>query len=214
MTINNKLVQRYYDKLSKNLTNPLQTRNKAKDFSKYDVDLLKRLSGQEKSLLDLGSGTGLLINNLHENFKNILAVEKYPEFSRFIDCSKNIEVKNIDLLQFETSNRFDVISAFGVLNFFSGDETVELYRKIIRAMHPDSIFVLKHQMGIKDDVVIEGWSDELQCDYYSEYRHVDRERAILRECGFNVDEQLDIYPDEYNRFENTRFFAFVCSCSR
>lgn len=213
MTIDNKKAQRYYNELSKQLTDPLQTRNKAKDFSEYDIGLMRRLSGREKTLLDLGSGTGLLINHLQEDFKSILAVEKYPEFSKFIDCSTNIEVVNADLLEFETADRFDVVSAFGVLNFFCGREAKQLYQKISRVMQPWGVFVLKHQMGIDADVVVEGWSEELQCDYFSEYRHVVREVKLLRECGFSVNEQLDIYPDEYNRFTNTRFFALTCSRS-
>ncbi|MBF8998053.1 methyltransferase, partial [Francisella tularensis] len=68
----NKKIEAYYDILSRKIKSPYETRNKSKDFSQYDIFLVKKLADRSKNLLDLGSGTGLLINSIHNCFKKIV----------------------------------------------------------------------------------------------------------------------------------------------
>ncbi len=208
----NKNIGEYYQKMADNITDPKETRNKAKDFSKFDIKLIKMLADTKKTLLDLGSGTGLLINNLEFDFKQITAVEKYPEFSKFILESPYIKVINEDLLTFEITDDslFDIVSLFGVMNFFDNVETKMIYSKIYSYLADDGVLVVKNQMGIKNDVIVNGFSEELKTNYYSEYRHVDSEITLLGDIGFVDIEKIDIYPPEYNRWDNTHFYALVC----
>ena len=208
--IKNKNAISYYDKLAKKITKPDETRNKAKDFSKYDIDFIKRFSGADKSLLDLGSGTGLLVNHLTSHFKEIVAVEKYSEFSKFITNTPNIKVVNSDIIEFETDRCFDLISLFGVMNYFNKEEAICIYKQTISSLEDKGKLIVKNQMGIDNDIVIDGFSEELQTDYYSEYRHVDKEIALLKSIGFRNIELVDIYPEVYNRWDNTHFYALVC----
>ena len=208
--INNKQVIDYYNKMAKNIKNQGETRNKAKDFSKYDISFMKKFSNPNKTLLDLGSGTGLLINHLIPNFKEIIAVEKYAEFSKFIIESPNLKVINIDLMKFKTNRTFDYVSLFGVMNYFNQDEAVNIYKKILILLKEDGKLIIKNQMGISNDVIINGFSKELQANYYSEYRHIDKEIQLLKDIGFINIEVIDIYPKEFNRWENTHFYALVC----
>jgi len=202
----NEKIFKYYDKLSKKAINPLVTRNKAKDSTPYDVDFIKKFADKEKVLLDLGSGTGLIINNLVENFKKIIAVEKYKEFSKFID--KRIKVINRDLKEFNFNLNFDIITIFGVMNYFSYSEAEELYNKIYNSF--DGILIIKNQFGVKEDVIVDGFSEELNEYYFSEYRALDKEIELLKKTGFFVKDVVDIYPKEYNRWDNTHFYAIVC----
>ena len=208
----NKNIFQYYDKLAKKITDPKETRNKAKDFSKYDINLMRSLAGKDMNLLDLGSGTGLLINNLIDDFKQITAVEKYPEFSKFITQADNLEIINQDLLALDIpkTERYDVVSLFGVMNYFDGKEAEQLYRKIKDYIKKEGVLVVKNQFGINEDVIVNGYSEELKADYYSEYRHVEKEKRLLKETGFSNIETIDIYPPEYNRWDNTHFYALVC----
>jgi len=206
----NKKIQQYYDKMAKRITDPKETRNKALDFSEYDIGLMKKLSGKEKRLLDLGSGTGLLINYLYEDFGQIIAVEKYEAFSKFIEVKDNIEVINDDLLNVELESAcYDIVSLFGVMNYFNPDEAKKIYDKAYTALKPGGMIVVKNQFGLKEDVIVEGYSKELQTDYFSHYRQVDAEMELLKEIGFCDIEKIDIYPAKYNRWDNTHFFALL-----
>ncbi len=208
----NKNIEKYYTKMAKTIIDPKATRNNAKDFSEYDIKIMKRIANKEKTLLDLGSGTGLLINHLYGDFKQITAVEKYPDFSKFIVKSPNIKIITDDLLNLENldSMKYDVVSLFGVMNYFDSAESQTIYKKVYGFLRNGGILVVKNQMGIEQDVIINGYSEELKTNYYSEYRQVDKEVDLLEKVGFSNIEKVDIYPPEYNRWDNTHFYAFVC----
>lgn len=202
----NEKIFNYYDELSKKADNPLITRNKAKDFTKYDVELIKRFKDKEKILLDVGSGTGLSINYLVNDFKKIIAIEKYKEFSKFID--KKIEVINKDILECKFNFEFDMATLFGVMNYFSFEEAKIIYERLFKRMQK-GIIIVKNQFATKEDVIIDGFSKELNSYYFSEYRHIDKEINLLKQIGFKVKDVVDIYPAEYNRWDNTHFYAIV-----
>ena len=201
----------YYGKLAQNITSATQTRNKAPDFSKYDVEFVKRFSGQEKTLLDLGAGTGLLINHLVQDFAEIVAVEKYKNFSDFITRADNVRVLNADLMSFKTDEQFDVITIYGVMNFFNASEASKIYSRVRHWLKPAGILLVKHQMGRYEDVIVDGVSSELSTRYYSDYRWVEHEVKLLSDAGFHVNNVVDIYPPEFNRWDNTHFYALECS---
>ncbi|MBN3682019.1 methyltransferase, partial [Francisella tularensis subsp. holarctica] len=47
----NKKIEAYYDILSRKIKSPYETRNKSKDFSQYDIFLVKKLADRSKNLL-------------------------------------------------------------------------------------------------------------------------------------------------------------------
>jgi cyclopropane fatty-acyl-phospholipid synthase-like methyltransferase len=203
----NKNIEEYYLKMAEKITDPKATRNNAKDFTEFDVKLMKDFADKNKTLLDMGSGTGLLINNLIDSFKHITAIEKYPNFSKFITKSHKIKLITEDLLDLGDigNNEFDVVSLLGVMNYFSIEEAKYLYDKSISYLKKGGALIVKNQFGINEDVIIDGYSEELKTDYYSEYRQVDKEIQLLESIGFHSIEKIDIYPPEYNRWGNTHF---------
>jgi len=210
--MSNQYIHGYYEEMAKNIKSPLETRNKAKDFTRFDVALMKNFANKNRDLLDLGSGTGLLINPLNNDFRTIVAVEKYKAFSDFIIRTPTIEVINSDILDLENNRSFDVVSIFGVMNFFNSTEANLIYKKVAGYLRKnnESVAIVKHQMGLEETFTVNGWSEELNKDYYAEYRHVDIEIAMLSQAGFSRIEKVDVYPKEYNRWENTHFYALVC----
>ncbi len=206
----NAKIHDYYTKLANRIQSPTETRNKASDFSHFDIAFVQRYADKKFSLLDLGAGTGLLINSLTERFARILAVEKYPEFSKFIKAADNLRVINSDLLVFAETERFDRITIFGVMNFFNEKEAAAIYQKARNCMKPDGLMLVKHQMGCDGDVTVDGYSQELDTNYYSEYRWFKNEVKLINQAGFDVIETVDIYPPEFNRWNNTHFYALVC----
>lgn len=209
--MSNKQIHNYYEKMASRIQSPIETRNKAKDFSQFDIDFALRYANPEKTLLDLGAGSGLLVNHLVGKFKHIHAVEKYANFAKFIARDPSITVTVDDVLTFDTEDKYDIVSAFGLLNFFSEEEAQLLFGKIYKFTLDSGMAIVKHQMGVKETVVVDGYSEELGQPYYSEYRHVDHERELVLQAGFSDVEVVDIYPAEYNRWPNTHFYAFVCT---
>lgn len=205
----NEKIRPYYDKMASRISNPLETRNKAPDFSRFDVAYMQAFLNPGHDLLDLGAGSGLLLNHISGGFRRVVAVELYPEFSRYITPGEHITIVNADILSFDTGERFDTVILFGVMNFFSREEALSIYRKVFRFTRPGGHMIVKNQMGMSGDVIVDRFSEELQQDYYSEYRSVASETSLMREAGFEVLRVDDIYPDEFNRWPNTRFKAIL-----
>jgi len=207
----NKDVIEYYDKMASSIKAPTETRNKAKDFSQFDIDFMLQRASLNKRLLDLGSGTGLLVNHLVDRFRSITAIEKYPEFSKYIDSSK-VTIINTDLLELTLADsEFDITSLFGVMNCFNFIEAETIYRNIHSYLKTGGQLVVKNQFGVEDDVTVSGHSEEIGTEYFSNYRHIDKEIALLEFCGFSDIQSFDIYPADYNRWENTHFFALTAT---
>lgn len=199
----------YFSELSKRIQTPLETRNKAPDSSEIDVAFMQRFVGQGFSLLDLGSGTGLLLNEIKNGFSHITAVEKFESLSRFICEDSSIEIINEGILELKLNKEYDVISAFGIMNLFSSAEAEAVYLKCRDWCVEGGCIVIKHQMGIAETVLVKGHSAELGTDYFSEYRTVDNEISLLESAGFVVTGTYDYYPARFNRWPNTRFLAII-----
>ena len=207
----NRKIKDYYEKLAGGITSATETRNKAPDFSAYDIAFVKQFADSRKSLLDMGAGTGLLLNQISECFQAVTAVELYPEFSKFITPKPHLHVVNQDILDFETTKIFDIVIAFGVMNFFSTTEAEKLYKQFFKFTTQGGTLIIKNQMGVVEDVIVDKHSEELGHHYYSEYRTASHESKLISAAGFSINDVHDIYPDQFNRWPNTRFKCIVAS---
>lgn len=205
----NFLIRPYYNKMAEKIDSPLATRNKSPDFTAFDVSLMKGYSVSSGSILELGAGTGLLLNEIMDGYARVVAVEMYPEFSRFIRRDDHVSVYNVDILDFQTSECFDVVIMFGVANFFSEDEVSRVYKRSLSWLKTGGRLIIKHQMGRHEDVQVSGFSEELQAEYYSEYRTLERECALLSSAGYQIERTGPVYPSEFNRWPNTYFMFIV-----
>lgn len=208
--MSNKLAKEYWNK--KACDNPTPTTikvNAINDFTQIDADFIMKYANLNSTILDLASGTGLTINKYYEKVRRIVAVELCKQFSDFIVNSPNVEIVNCDVACFDTKERFDIINMFGIVSYFDEKEILELYRKYKSFLKPTGHLIIKNQFGVKDDVVVNGYSEELRMNYYSEYRHLDKEIEILKNVGYKDIQVTDIYPSEANRWNNTHFYAIV-----
>lgn len=205
----NSNAMRFYDNLSARIEAPEETKNKAKDGSLIDRQFILECASNKNSLLDLGAGTGLLINGLVDHFGRVVAVEKFSEFSRFISPKDHLKVINEDLISFETDDKFTTVTIFACLNYFNFFEAVSIYRKAWRALDAGGVLIVKHQMGLHDTVVVNRISEDLGQYYFSQYRALRDELTILELIGFSDINYFDIYPPEYNLHANTHYFAIT-----
>jgi cyclopropane fatty-acyl-phospholipid synthase-like methyltransferase len=168
--------------------------------TEFDINFLKRYARTNKILLDLGAGTGATINELTNDFKKIIAIEKFEEFSKFID--NKIEVLNLDLNEIEVLPKADIVTAFGVFNHFDEQQVKNIYKKVFTSLSEGGIFIVKHAMGLKNDVFYE--TDK----YWAVYRKLTREIDFFIESGFSLLKVENIYNDLYKN-EKTNYFAIV-----
>ncbi len=179
------------------------------DYTPIDAEFILNYSDKNTEILDLGSGTGLIINKIFDKVKSIDCIEPFKEFSAHIINSDNISVNNINIIDFDTEKTYDIVSIFGLIQYFNQDETREIYKKCLKWLKPKGKIIIKNQFGINDDVLVEGYSEEQKTDYFSQYRYIEKEINMLKDIGFKDIETFDIYPPEANRWENTHFYAIV-----
>jgi aspartate racemase len=201
----------FYNNLSATIQAPEETKNKAIDGSAIDRQFILDHSPNKNSLLDLGAGTGLLVNGLIDHFDRVVAVEKFPSFSRFIQNSDNLKIINNDLIFFDPSEKFSTVTIFACLNYFNFFEATAIYRKAWKALSDGGTLIVKHQMGVNDTVLINRVSKELGQYYFSQYRSLRDEMAMLSLIGFSEIRSFDIYPADYNLHSNTHYFAITAT---
>lgn len=182
---------------------------KNSDFSALDAAFIRARATKESDLLDLGSGTGLIVNKLYPYVKSIMAVEPFPEFTKFIVQSENVSVVHADIFEFASGKQFDIITLFALMHYFDAEQAALIYKKYVPLLKPGGIMLIKNQFGVHEDVTVDGFSEELKTNYHAQYRHIDKEVALLESVGLGKIEVIDIYPPEHNRWENTHFYALV-----
>lgn len=207
MGLNNKAIL-FFDDLGKKIKNPLETKNLLPDTSDIDCKFILENKNGSNKILDLGSGTGLVINKLIGHFSKIIVVEINDEFSKFIIKDKSIEIIKSNLLIFHSTQRFPLITMFAVSNYFDKNEVKRVYKNIHEMLESKGRFILKAQYAYLEDVRID-YSKDLGSAYFSEYRLIGKELNLLASLGFKLVSVTDIYPPEYNIHNNTHFFAII-----
>ena len=182
---------------------------KNSDFSDIDTAFIRKYTNNSSSVLDLGSGTGLIVNKLFPYVKSIIAVEPFIQFTQYIAKKNNITVINSNIAEFSTDMKFDIILFFALMHYVDEIEAASIYRKYINYLSKNGKMIVKNQFGLHKDVTIDGFSEELQENYFAQYRLLIKEVRLLHEAGFGKIEIVDIYPKECNRWDDTHFYALV-----
>jgi SAM-dependent methyltransferase len=200
----------YWENLSKKIQNPGETKNKRPDTSDLEVDFMTRYIKPTDDVLDIGSGSGLIINKMIDKVGHITAVEKFEGFTKFIVNHPNMLVINADILGFKMRKHFDVVLCLGVAQCFKKSDAVEIYQSLFEMTKPGGVLIVRMHCGLEKDKIVNGYSEELQTNYFAEYRHVKDEIETLKKIGFTTVEKHDILPDTLNVWPDTRHFIFVC----
>lgn len=208
MNMNNKNALDFFSKLVKN-DSKVGVEKYGHDTTPIDAEFITTYLTSNISILDIGSGSGLILNKIEHMVGHIDAIEPYKEFSKHIIQSDRIKVININVFDFETNSKYDLITLFGFMHYFNTDEAQLIYKRCYNWMSNGAKIIIKNQFGVSEDVTVSGFSEELKSTYYAQYRYINNEIDILRNIGFYNVSVIDIYPPESNRFENTHFYAIV-----
>ncbi len=205
-------IRKFWQKRNEVIEDPrIATHFKDDDAIHYDFNLVKQFCHKNKSLLDLGAGACTLANMLSESVREIMAVDFSESLMKKVKSPSNVYKVIADLRNFYVKTTFDIILLFGVMNyFFCEKEIFSLYDNIKKMMNKNSMLIVKHQMGIRETVVIDNYSEEIKDHYIAIYRQRDEEVNLLKKI-FKVTQIIDIYPPSLNKWENTHFYALICT---
>ena len=207
----NKEALNFFKLMSQNSDDPKSVKlAKSSDFSQMDADFIMKFADGKSKIMDLVSGTGLIINKLFDKVGSITAIEPFVPFTKFIHQSDNIRIVNQTFDEYVIDEfDYDMVTIFGTMHYFNENEAIAIYNKFFPVLKNGGKIIIKNQFGVHEDVVVEGYSEEQKCNYYAQYRKIDKEVLCLKNIGYKNIQVYDIYPPECNRWENTHFYAIV-----
>lgn len=167
-----------------------------------NCEITARYMPEGGRLLDLGRGDG----SSSRGFGGVLVDYVRPK-SLILHPSQ--QFVQSDIRNFSTDEKFDVITLYGVANFFDEASLEKLYHKCYAWLKPDGVLLVKHQCGKTEDVIVDGRSESLGENYTAYYLSKEKHVKMLRRAGFIIGES-DPYPPEYNKWPNTEFKLFAC----
>lgn len=212
MQIHNQNALSFFGELAANSPDARSTKfytDGRNDFTDMDAAFILQYVNKKSLLLDVATGPGLIIGKIYTQVGSIVAVEKYESFTQHIVKSPNISIVHCDIKDYTAVQKFDVITMFGIMQYFNEKEAKVIYKRYFNFLAQQGKVIIKNQFGIAKDVVVAGFSKDLNKNYFSEYRHIDKEVQLLEEIGFKNVSCHDIYPPECSRWDNTHYYAIV-----
>ena len=178
-------------------------------FLPYDISFLLPYCTSQTNLLDLGSGSGKIVNQLVSHVASITCLEP-TSWRNYIVKDPKVTLVAQPIQDCCFDKQYDLITAFGLFNYFLEAEAACLYPKIRSFCQPNGTLIIKNQFGIHETVTIDGYREDIKQTYFSQYRTLEKEKELLANAGFGSFQVVDIYPKEANIWKNTHFYALVC----
>jgi SAM-dependent methyltransferase len=137
MSNNFKIYSKYYDLLYQD-----------KDYvseTKYIVDLIKKYAPNGKSILELGSGTGIHAALIARQNFQIVGIERSPEMVEIANkiANENISFKIADITDFNLGRSFDVaLSLFHVISYLTDNKSlIQTFENVYNHLNQNGIFI-------------------------------------------------------------------------
>ena len=163
--------------------------------------LAEFLPSNMETLLDLGCGTGLELNEVFKRFPNteVIAVdltkamldklkEKYPD--------KNIHLVNENYFNYKLEeNYYDAVISFQTMHHFSHEDKMKLYQRIYNSLKKNGKYIECDYMVI----------DQREEDfYYNENKRLRREQGIKEDEFYHYDTPCTV-SNEISMFKKVGF---------
>lgn len=183
------------------------------DHDAYDLAALAALGGEREQvrMLDLGCGTCVIPNLVVDRLGwTVHAVDYVPEFLTHAVDDPRLTTEVGDVRTYRgPDGAYDLIVLLGVINYLEPDERTDLYERCRAMLAPGGALLVKAQMGVRETVEVDTYSEQLGTRYQAKYWHLDTEAALLRSVFGDAVEVTDPYPPEFSRFDNTHFHHLI-----
>ncbi len=206
--IDRKKIDAFWKKRTKVTNVRVSTHFRIDDMHEFDLKLIEKYITKKTRLLDLGAGTCYHANRLIGKVAYIKATDKFGEFLHHCKVGDNFETQTADALTYDDHKKYDVILLLGVMNYFSDKEASQIYKNCHSMLAEGGTLIIKHQSGVKEDIVVDKYSEVIGDSYHALYRQKEKDVKLM-EKYFQV-ETIDIYPKRLNPWPNTHFYAYVC----
>lgn len=207
--MNRKKIDHFWQERTKIKDPRIATHFQYDDTHIYDLRLIKKLIKPNSEVLDLACGTCYISNQFVDQVKYIKAVDKFPQFLKFCKKTEKLEIVVCDILTFTDSKKYDLILLIGIMLFFDDQDSETIYKKCHELLKKNGVLLVRHQCGVKEDVVVNKYSQTVGGNYYARYKHLDKEAKMLKRI-FPTVEIVDSLPKRLNPWPNTHHYAFIC----
>lgn len=177
----------------------------------FEIDYInERLASPYKGIgvLDLGCAHGELSRLITKKGDYLLGVDYIPDFSDSFNATNNHFFTCSDVVDFVSDQKFDLVLLMGVVQYLEVDEEQRVYDHISGMLSENGIAVLKNQVGIEGEIIINGYSDAFKAEYSSRYPHISQQSNAVSKF-LHINEIIE-YPSRFNDFSNSKHVAFIC----
>ncbi len=182
--------------------------HKGDERLKHDIAFVNQYIAPDSVVLDLCCGEGHMAKEMSVKARLVYAVDINGQFLEQMSGLANVVTVKSDATEFFCDQKFDLVTIFGAIQYNMGDDVRRIYTNCYGMLKTGACLLVSGQWGIEDTVLVDRFSEELQKQYYAEYRTLDSECSLLEEIGFQT-ELHKILPDSFDRFDNTKFMCIA-----
>ena len=162
-----------------------------------------------KTVLDLGAGTGELLQPFAYRAELVTAVDMVPAFLDQIPEFQGLERVVCDLETFVPSRSYQLVLMFGVVTHLSVEDESMIYSQVTRALSAGGRAIVKHQCADGEGFTVDRppTADD-PVGYVGRYPAIEDQVRLLGQHFTRV--EVFHYPDRLRRYDNSHDCAFVC----
>lgn len=201
--LNKKAIKAFWEEKS----NASSNRWSGSQILEFEKELLMPFASNAKTILDLGSGHGELSKSILPKDAKLIAVDYIENYSRYFQAPGHYFVRS-SVLDYSIEVNADLALLFGVVTYLNIEEEKLVYQNLLKIISQEGWAVVKNQCSSASEIIYDGFSEDLGAQYSARYpRYLDQFNRLKK--IFSKVEPL-IYPDQFNKWENTFHVAFFC----
>jgi trans-aconitate methyltransferase len=179
----------------------------------YDLAAIAEHGGDDvERLLDLGCGTCALTNLIVDRLGwTVHAVDYVEAFLQHALDDPRLTTEVADVRTYRGPDEaYDMVTLLGVITYLEADERRGVYERAKAMLRPGGVLLVKAQMGVRETVVVDTYSEDLGGHYRANYPALDTEVDVLRQVfGDDAVTVTDPYPPSFSAYDNTHYHHLI-----